>query len=174
MEDIKKILISENEIRDKVEVLGNQISKDYEGEEVVLICVLKGSVVFLADLIRNISIPITIDFLQVESYQGTKQMDTVKIIKDISENIQNKSILIIEDIIDTGITLNIIIKDLKTKNPKDLKICALLDKEERRIIDINIDYYGFKIPNQFVVGYGLDYDQRYRNLPYIGMLNNTA
>jgi len=174
MEDIKRILISENEIRDKVEVLGSQISKDYEGEEVVLICVLKGSVVFLADLIRNISIPITIDFLQVESYQGTKQMDTVKIIKDISENIQNKSVLIIENIIDTGITLNIIIKHLKTKNPKDLKICALLDKEERRIIDINIDYYGFKIPNKFVVGYGLDYNQRYRNLPYIGMLNNTA
>jgi len=174
MKDIKRILISENEIRDKVEVLGSQISKDYEGEEVVLICVLKGSVVFLADLIRNISIPITIDFLQVESYQGTKQMDTVKIIKDISENIQNKSVLIIEDIIDTGITLNIIIKHLKTKNPKDLKICALLDKEERRIIDINIDYYGFKIPNKFVVGYGLDYNQRYRNLPYIGMLNNTA
>lgn len=174
MKDIKRILISENEIRDKVEVLGSQISKDYEGEEVVLICVLKGSVVFLADLIRNISIPITIDFLQVESYQGTKQMDTVKIIKDISENIQNKSVLIIENIIDTGITLNIIIKHLKTKNPKDLKICALLDKEERRIIDINIDYYGFKIPNKFVVGYGLDYNQRYRNLPYIGMLNNTA
>lgn len=174
MKDIKRILISENEIRDKVEVLGSQISKDYEGEEVVLICVLKGSVVFLADLIRNISIPITIDFLQVESYQGTKQMDTVKIIKDISENIQNKSVLIIEDIIDTGITLNIIIKHLKTKNPKDLKICALLDKEEGRIIDINIDYYGFKIPNKFVVGYGLDYNQRYRNLPYIGMLNNTA
>ncbi len=174
MKDIKRILISENEIRDKVEVLGSQISKDYEGEEVVLICVLKGSVVFLADLIRNISIPITIDFLQVESYQWTKQMDTVKIIKDISENIQNKSVLIIEGIIDTGITLNTIIKHLKTKNPKDLKICALLDKEERRIFDINIDYYGFKIPNKFVVGYGLDYNQRYRNLPYIGMLNNTA
>lgn len=169
-DDIEKILINETELKDKVVDLGNQISDDYKGLSPVFITVLRGSIIFLCDLIREVKIPISLDFLSVSSYSGQTHTGVVRIIKDLDENIENRHVILIEDIIDTGLTLNYIVGMLRDRKPASIKVCALLDKKVRRIIDIPIDYKGFEIPDEFVVGYGMDYNQQYRNLPFIGIL----
>ncbi len=171
-EDIEKVLISEDEIGQKVRELGRAISEDYAGENLVLVSVLRGAVLFIADLIRVISIPLTIDFMAISSYgPSTETSGVVKVIKDLEENIVGKHVLIVEDIIDTGLTLNYLIKNLKSREPASLDVCVLLDKSARRIVyNLPIKYKGFDIPDVFVVGYGLDYQQKYRNLPFVGIL----
>jgi len=135
------------------------------------VCILKGAFLFLADLVREIDIPVSVDFMAISSYAGqTESTGQVKILKDLDTLIEDRHVLIVEDIIDTGLTMNSVIKLLKTRKPKSIKICTLLDKVERRVINVKIDYYGFQIPNSFVVGYGLDFEEKYRNLPYIGVL----
>jgi hypoxanthine phosphoribosyltransferase len=136
----------------------------------VIVAVLRGAIVFLCDLIREISIPITLDFLSISSYSGQTQTGVVRILKDLDQSIEGKHVILVEDIIDTGLTLNYILKTLRARRPADIRVCALLDKRARRIVDIRIDYLGFEIPDEFVVGYGMDYDQRYRSLPFIGVL----
>ncbi|MEG0978825.1 MAG: hypoxanthine phosphoribosyltransferase [Oscillospiraceae bacterium] len=170
-EDIKEILLDEKQISELVERLGTQISKDYAGKNLLLISVLKGSVVFMADLMRAISIPCKIDFMVVSSYGSeTVSCGTVKIIKDLDINLSGYDLLIVEDILDTGRTLKSLMEILKTRNPNSVKICTFLDKPDRRAVDLSADYLGAKIPDEFVVGYGLDYDEKYRNLPFVGVL----
>jgi len=169
--DIEKILITEEEINDRVKCLGKEISSDYKGRNPLLVNVLKGGVVFLSNLMMNIDVHISIDFMAISSYgPSTEMTGVVKLIKDLEESIEGRDILIVEDIIDTGLTLNYLTNNLKARKPASLKICTLLDKSIRRIADIPIDYKGFDVPDVFMVGYGLDYEQRYRNLPYIGIL----
>jgi len=169
--DIKKVLITEHQIQEKVAELGAIISKDYQGKNPILISILKGGVVFLADLMRKITIPIEIEFLGISSYgKSTKSSGVVKIVKDLNIDIRGRHVLIIEDIVDTGLSLTYIKNMLIARNPQSLKICALLDKYEARVQEIFIDYPGFQISNEFVVGYGLDYAEKYRNLSYIGVL----
>ena len=170
-DDIEEILLSEKDLQKAVKKLGKQISADYEGKNLMLVAVLKGSVIFMADLMRAITIPISIDFMSVSSY-GNSSVSSGKIImkKDLEESIVGKNVIVIEDIVDTGRTLSYLLDNLRQRNPKSLKLCALLDKPDRRVVDINADYTGFEIPDLFVVGYGLDYAQRYRNLPYVGVL----
>lgn len=166
-----KILINEETLNKRIEELANEISKDYNGEDIVLICTLKGAVYFTIDLSKKITgSDVILDFVRVSSYGVNNRETTGKLDfkLDISEDIENKNVIIIEDIIDSGITLNYLRDYLKTKNPKSLKICVLLDKKERRQKEIDLDYVGFEIENKFVLGYGLDYDEKYRNLPYIG------
>lgn len=169
-EDIAKVLIAEEEIEKRIKELGEKISSDYRRKNPVLVTVLQGGIVFLCDLMREISIPITLDFLSISSYSGKTQTGVVRIIKDLDKSIENRYVILVEDIIDTGLTLNYILGTLKARKPADIRVCALLDKKVRRIVDITIDYIGFEIPDEFVVGYGMDYDQRYRNLPFIGVL----
>src|SRR6056297_57644 len=170
-EKIEEILIPENQIQKKIEELGNQISRDYQGKQLICIGVLRGAVIFLADLARYIKVPIIIDFMDISSYgASTESSGVVRIVKDLDENIEKKDVLIVEDIVDTGLTLDYIIRMLKSRNPASLKVCTLLNKKERRQIDIPIDYCGFEIPDKFVVGYGLDFDGLYRNIPYILVL----
>ncbi len=169
--DLKEILITEYEIKTRLKELGVLISEDYKVKFPLLICILRGAFLFLADLIREIKIPLSIDFMAISSYGGkTESNGEVKILKDLDTYIEGRHVLIIEDIVDTGLTMDSVTRLLKTRKPKSLKICTLLDKVERRRIKVNIDYFGFKIPNKFVVGYGLDYEEKYRNLPYIGVL----
>jgi hypoxanthine phosphoribosyltransferase len=170
--DVAEILISEADIQAKVADLGSQLSRDYEGRPLTLVSVLKGSLPFMADLMRAISIPVTIDLMEVSSYGGTatETSGLVRILKDLSASIEGRDVLIVEDIIDTGLTLNYLLRYLRGKNPRSLRICALLDKPARRLVDIDIDYRGFTIPDRFVIGYGLDYGEVYRNLPFIGVL----
>ena len=166
-----KILINEETLNKRIEELANQISEDYKGEEIVFVCTLKGAVYFTIDLSKKITKnEVILDFVRVSSYGINNRETTGKLNfkLDISEDIQNKNVIIIEDIIDSGITLNYLYDYLKTKNPKSLKICVLLNKKERRQKEIALDYVGFEIENKFVLGYGLDYDEKYRNLPYIG------
>ncbi len=170
-DDIKTVLISEEALQAKVAELGAQISKDYQGKNLVLVSILKGSVVFMADLMRAVSIPCSIDFMVVSSYgSGTTTTGLVKIIKDLDEDLSGKDVLIVEDILDTGVTLSNLVPMLKMRNPNSVKICTILDKPSRRKADVQPDYEGFQVPDEFVVGYGLDYDEKYRNLPYIGVL----
>ncbi len=169
-EDIARVLITEVEIQRRVKDLGGRISSDYNGKNPILVVVLRGAIMFVCDLIREISIPITLDFLSISSYSGQTQTGVVRILKDLDESIEGKYVILVEDIIDTGLTLNYILKTLKARRPADVRVCALLDKRVRRIVDVRIDYLGFEIPDEFVVGYGMDYDQRYRNLPFIGVL----
>ena len=166
-DDIKNVLVSEEELKAKVRELGAQISRDYEGKNLVLVSILKGSVVFMADLMRAVSIPCSIDFMVVSSYGGsnTTSSGLVKIIKDLDGDLSGKDVLIVEDILDTGITLFNLVPMLKMRHPNSVKICT-----SRRKADIKPDYEGFQVPDEFVVGYGLDYDEKYRNLPYIGIL----
>lgn len=174
-DDVQEILLTEEQIRDIVERLGKQISEDYAGKQLVLVSVLKGSVVFMADLMRAISIPAPIDFMVVSSYgSGTESSGVVKIIKDLDMDLRGVDLLIVEDILDTGRTLASLIKILKMRNPNSVKICAFLDKPERRTVDIKADYIGMTIPDAFAVGYGLDYDEIYRNLPYVGILKTSV
>lgn len=170
-----EILISENEIQERLAQLGKQISSDYKGEQVTLVCILKGSIYITCELSKYITIPVTLDFMSVSSYgDGTVSTGRVRIIKDLDEEICDKNIIVVEDIIDTGRTLAYLTDLLKARKPKSIKICTLLDKPERRVkgCDVKVDYLGFTIPDEFVVGYGLDYAQQYRNLPYIGVVKN--
>ena len=171
MSETIRELISEEDVAAKVKEIGAQITKDYEGKAVHLICVLKGGVFFTCELAKRIEVPVSLDFMSVSSYgDDTKSSGVVKIIKDLDESIEGKDVLIVEDIIDSGRTLSYLLQNLKTRNPKSLKLCTLLDKPDRRVCDVKVDYVGFEIPDEFVVGYGLDYDQKYRNLPYIGVV----
>jgi len=169
--DIEKTLISKSELSKRVKELGKQITKDFDGEEIVVIGVLKGSVLFMADLIREIDLQMDIDFMVASSYvNSTETSGNVKIIKDINIDVENKVVIIVEDIIDTGLTMHNLKEIFKVRKCKEFKICTLLDKKERRKIQINADYVGFDVPNEFVVGYGLDYNGKYRNLEEIGIL----
>ena len=171
--DIAKVLISEEQLQAKVAELGAQISRDYEGKDLLLVSILKGSVVFMADLMRAITEPCSIDFMVVSSYGGANTTSTglVKIVKDLDQDLSGKDVLIVEDIIDSGRTLAYLIEVLKQRGPKSIHLCTLLDKPERRVKkQVKVDYTCFTIPDEFVVGYGLDYDQKYRNLPFIGVV----
>ncbi len=166
------MLITGEQIEAKVGELGVQLSTDYAGHDLVLVSVLKGALPFMADLMRAMTIPVQVDLMEVSSYGGTatETSGLVRILKDLSSSIEGKDVLIVEDIIDTGLTLNYLLRYLRGKNPRSLRICALLDKPARRLVEIDIDYRGFTIPDQFVIGYGLDYGEFYRNLPFIGVL----
>lgn len=170
--DIDHILVSEQQLRDKVAELGAAISRDYAGRDLLLVSILKGAVVFMADLMRAVTIPCGIDFMVVSSYGGANTTTTglVKIIKDLDQDLTGKDVLIVEDILDTGVTLSHLVPMLQMRNPNSVKICAILSKPSRRQVDIEPDYKGFDVPDEFVVGYGLDYDEKYRNLPYVGVL----
>lgn len=171
MEHKISVLISEEEIAEKTKDLGELISKDYAGQEVHLICVLKGSIFFTCELAKRITVPVTMDFISVSSYgDGTESTGRVRIVKDLDETVEGKNVIIVEDIIDSGRTLSYLIDMLNTRKPNSLKLCTLLDKPERRVTDVAVDYVGFNIPDKFVVGYGLDYAQKYRNLPYVGVV----
>ncbi len=164
--------MDETQVEQTIAKLAERISQDYKGKEIHLICVLKGGVFFTCELAKRISVPVTLDFMSVSSYgAGTSSSGVVKIVKDLDESITGKEVLIVEDIIDSGRTLSYLMKLLKQRNPASVKLCTMLDKPERRVVeDVVVDYVGFHIPDQFVVGYGLDYNQRYRNLPYIGVV----
>lgn len=166
-----EVMLSEEEVDKRIGELGAQISKDYEGKEVTLICILKGASFFACELAKRITVPVAIDFMKVSSYgSGTVSTGQVKIINDLSDSIEGKDVIIVEDIIDSGNTLNALPKVLMERKPSSIKLCTLLDKPSRREVEVDVDYTGFQIPDHFVVGYGLDYDQRYRNLPYIGIV----
>ena len=165
------VLISEQDVDAKIAEIGKQISEDYAGEQVHLICILKGSVFFTCELAKRITVPVSLDFMSVSSYgDGTASSGIVKIAKDLDETLEGKNVIVIEDIIDSGRTLHYLLDVLQKRNPKSMKLCTLLDKPDRRVKDVKVDYVGFEIPDKFVVGYGLDYAQRYRNLPYIGVV----
>ena len=169
--DILKTLISEEELDAKVKEIGAKISEDYKGKNLMMVSVLKGSVVFMADLMRAITVPCEIDFMSVSSYgKDVKTSGVVRIIKDLDQDLHGKDLLIVEDILDSGMTLSYITEMLRQRGPASIRLCTLLDKPERRKADIAADYYGFVVPDEFVVGYGLDYAEKYRNLPYIGVL----
>ncbi len=165
------VLISEEDVDERINELAQKINEDYAGKTVHLICILKGSIFFTCELAKRITLPVTLDFMSVSSYGGgTESSGTVKIRKDLDEPIAGKDVIVVEDIIDSGRTLSNLLKVLKTRNPKSIRLCTLLDKPDRRVVDVDVDYTGFAIPDKFVVGYGLDYDQNYRNLPYIGVV----
>lgn len=166
-----EIMLTEAEVDKKIQELGERISKDYEGKSVHLVCVLKGGSFFMCELAKRITVPVSLDFMSVSSYGGdTKSSGVVRIVKDLDEPLEGKDVLVIEDIVDSGRTLSYLLEMLKDRNPASLRLCTLLDKPDRRVVDVKVDYTGFEIPDEFVVGYGLDYDQRYRNLPYIGVV----
>jgi hypoxanthine phosphoribosyltransferase len=170
--DVAEVLLTEEQIAAKVAELGQKISADYAGHELTLVSVLKGSLPFMADLMRRITLPLRIDLMEVSSYGGasTESSGLVRILKDLSAPIEGRDVLLVEDIIDTGLTLNYLIRYLKGKNPASIKVCSLLDKPARRLVEIPLDYVGFEIPDAFVVGYGLDYGEVYRNLRFVGVL----
>lgn len=170
-DDIKEILYTEEQLKDVTRELGKKISEDYQGKELILVGILKGSILFMADLIRAITIPCTMDFMAVSSYGSSSESSgIVRILKDLDFVIENKNVLIVEDIIDSGTTLSYLIDYLKRRNPQSLEITCLLNKPDRRKVDISVKYTGFEVPDFFLVGYGLDYAEKYRNLPYIGIL----
>lgn len=169
------VLISEEQIEKRILEMAKEISEFYKGEEVHLVSVLKGGVFFTCELAKRLTVPVSIDFMSVSSYgNDTKSSGVVKVIKDLDEAIEGKNVLVVEDIIDSGRTLSYLMENLKSRKPKSLHLCTLLDKPERRVIDVQVDYTGFAIPDEFVVGYGLDYMQHYRNLPYIGVVELEA
>lgn len=168
--DIERVLISQIEIEKKVQEIGAKISADFEGEEPVFVGVLKGCFIFMADLMRHVTINCSMDFMAVSSYQGTSSTGAVKINKDLNESIEGKHIILVEDILDSGVTLNYLKNYLSVRNPASIKVVTLMDKPARRKADIYADYSCFEVPDAFVVGYGLDYNEKYRNLPYIGVL----
>ena len=174
--DIGEILLTEDQIQTRVAELGAQVSADYAGRQLTLVSVLKGSLLFIADLMRSIEVPLRIDLMEVSSYGGatTESSGLVRILKDLSTSIEGEDVLICEDIIDTGLTLNYLLHYLADKGPASIKIVCLLDKPARRLAEIPIDYRGFTIPDRFVIGYGLDYNERYRNLPYVGVLKPSV
>ncbi len=169
--DIAEVLIEADELQAKVAELGRQISEDYRGRDLLLICLLRGAVVFLSDLIRAIDIPLEMDFMAISSYgDSTESSGVVRLMMDLKSNITGRNVLVVEDIVDTGRTLAYILDNLQTRRPADIKVCALLSKPSRREVQVKLDYLGFEIPDKFVVGYGLDYAEGYRNLPFIGVL----
>lgn len=172
-QDLDRLLVTRQKIREKVQELGRKITEDYQGKEPVLVCILKGACVFFADLIREIDLPLSLDFMAISSYgSATKTSGVVRILKDLDQTVLGKDVIIVEDIVDSGVTLNYLKQILRQRGAATLKIAALLDKPARRKIpDLKVDYVCFDIPDAFVVGYGLDYDQRYRNLPDIGVLS---
>jgi hypoxanthine phosphoribosyltransferase len=166
--DVEKILISEEEIKKRVKEIGAQISKDYEGKDLLVVGVLRGAVIFMADLARSIPIPVEFDFMAVSSYGvTTRTSGVVRILKDLDQDIRGKHVLLVEDIVDTGLTVNYLLKNLRSRAPASFEVCALLSKQEKQRVSLNIKYLGFSIRDEFVVGYGLDYAQKYRNLPYV-------
>ena len=172
MEDLK-VLINEKELRTRINEIAKQIEEEYKGKEITLICILKGSVFFTVDLAKSINGDVKLEFIRVSSYNdGTESSGEIKMKLDLKDSIQGKDVIVIEDIIDTGRTLSYLIEYLKMKKPNSIKLCALLDKPDRRVIDVKVDYTGFQIPDKFVVGYGLDFDERYRNLPYVGYIEH--
>lgn len=173
-EDILKVLLSEQELRERIAQMGETLSKEYAGKNPLFVGILKGVVVFFADMIRAVAIPCEIDFMAVSSYSGTESTGSLKIKKDLGVDIRGRHVVILEDILDTGLTLSRTVELLKEREPASLKICTLLDKPDRRTAPIQADYVGFTIPNEFVVGFGLDYNERYRNLPYVGILKPEA
>ena len=166
-----RVLLPEEEVNKRISEIGEQISKDYAGKQVHLVCVLKGGAFFMCELAKRITVPVSMDFMSVSSYgSGTSSSGNVKIIKDLEDSIEGKHVLIAEDIVDSGNTLSKLITLLKARKPASIKLCTLLDKPDRRVVDVDIDYTAFQVPDKFVVGYGLDYAQKYRNLPYIGVV----
>lgn len=173
--DIEKVLFDEDEIRSRIKEMGKVISEDYNGKNLILVGVLKGSVPFMAELMKNIEIPCSMDFMAVSSYgNSTETSGVVRILKDLDFEIENKDILIVEDIVDTGITLKYLKKYLESKNPKSVEVACLLNKPERREVEVDVKYQGYSVPNYFLVGYGLDYAEKYRNLPYVGILKESV
>lgn len=172
-DDIQNILFNSDEIKSMIKKLGDAVSRDYAGKNPLLIAVLKGSVIVLADFMRSLSISCEVDFMIVSSYEGTKSKGSITILQDLRTDICDRDVLIVEDIIDSGITLNSLVEMLKQRNPRSLKICTLLDKPSGRKSEIKADYVGGEVGNQFIVGYGLDYNEKYRNLPYIGVLKES-
>ena len=165
------VLLSEEEVNARIREMGEQISKEYSGKNIHLVCILKGGSFFMCELAKRITVPISIDFMSVSSYgSSTESSGVVKIIKDLDEPLEGRNVLVVEDIVDTGRTISYLMELLKGRGAADVKLCTLLDKPERRVVDVKADYTGFQIPDEFVVGYGMDYDQRYRNLPYIGIV----
>lgn len=174
MKETIRQLVSEEDVDKRICELGERISRDYEGKQVHLICVLKGGVFFMCELAKRITVPVSMDFMSVSSYGAdTKSSGVVKIVKDLDEPLEGKEVLIVEDIIDSGRTLYYLIDMLQKRNPESIRLCTLLDKPERRVKEVQVDYVGFNIPDEFVVGYGLDYAQKYRNLPYIGVVEGV-
>lgn len=175
MSDKISVLIDEKKVDQRIEEIGKEISKAYEGKCVHMICILKGSVFFACELAKRITVPVTLDFMSVSSYgNDTKSSGVVKIVKDLDEPLEGKDVLIVEDIIDSGRTLSYLIEILKQRKPASMQLCTLLDKPERRVRDVKVDYTCFEIPDEFVVGYGLDYAQKYRNIPFIGVVEPEA
>ena len=173
--DLAKILFSPEEIGEKVRELGERISRDYAGKDLLVVGILKGAAIFMSDLVRAINIPLNIDFMAVSSYgKSTESSGAVRILKDLDTSIEGRNILIVEDIIDTGLTLKYLTENLTARNPESVRICTFLNKPERRKVEIEADYNGFTIPDEFVVGYGLDFAEKYRNLPYVGILKPEA
>lgn len=172
---LEKILIEEEQLKNRVKEMGRQITEDYTGRELVIIGILKGAIIFASDLIKEIDLPLVMDFMAVSSYgSSTKSTGVVRILKDLDQEIEGKDVLIVEDIVDTGLTLNYLVENLMTRRPRSLKICCCLDKPSRRTAPVKVDYVGFSIPDEFVIGYGLDYAEKYRNLPFIGVLAKEA
>ncbi|MGN1160358.1 MAG: hypoxanthine phosphoribosyltransferase [Lachnospiraceae bacterium] len=166
------VLLSEEEVDAKIQEIGDRISKDYAGRQVHLVCVLKGGSFFMCELAKRITVPVSLDFMSVSSYgSDTKSSGVVKIVKDLDDPIKGKDVIVVEDIVDSGRTLSYLMEMLRKREPASLSLCTLLDKPDRRVVDVRVDYTGFQIPDEFVVGYGLDYDQKYRNLPYIGIVH---
>jgi len=173
--DIESVIISEEQINERVRELGAQISADYEGETVLLVAVLRGAAIFLADLSRAISVPVELDFMAVSSYgSSTKSSGVVRILKDLDEQIEGRHVLVVEDILDTGLTLKYLLKNLASRKPASLEVVTLLNKQGKQRVPISCKYSGFSVPDEFVVGYGLDFAERYRNLPYVGVLKPSA
>jgi hypoxanthine phosphoribosyltransferase len=171
---VAEVLIDEDRLRRRVDELGDEISSDYAGRELLLVGVLKGAVFFMADLMRRLSVPCEIDFMAISSYgAGTDSSGVVRILKDLDINIEGRHVLVVEDIIDSGLTLSYLIRNLESREPASLEICSLLTKPDRREIEVPVRYVGFEIPNRFVVGYGLDFAERYRNLPFVGVLDES-
>ena len=171
MSERVEVLLSEEEVDRRISEIGEQITKDYAGKDIHLICVLKGGSFFMCELAKRINLEVSIDFMSVSSYgDDTKSSGVVRIVKDLDESIKDKDVIVVEDIVDSGRTLSYLLQNLKDRGPKSLGLCTLLDKPERRVVEVNVDYTGFQIPDEFVVGYGLDYAQRYRTLPYIGIV----
>ena len=169
---VGKVLIDEQRLQERIRELGRELSQDYAGRELLLVGVLKGAVFFMADLMRNLSVPCEIDFMAISSYgAATDSSGVVRILKDLDINIEGRHVLVVEDIIDSGLTLSYLLRNLESREPASLEICALLTKPDRREIDVPVRYVGFEIPNEFVIGYGLDFAERYRNLPYVAVLH---
>ncbi|SHF04171.1 hypoxanthine phosphoribosyltransferase [Alkalibacter saccharofermentans] len=175
LNDIKDVLIDEKTLKKRVSELGKELAEEYKGKNPLVICVLKGSVLFMSDLVQSMDIPLEIDFMAISSYgTGTRSSGEVRILKDLDKSVEGRDLLIIEDIVDSGLTLSYLIKIFKDRNTNSIKVCSLLDKPERRISEVEIDFVGFAVPDEFVVGYGLDFAEKYRNLPFIGVLKEEV